>query len=281
MDPDRFPSRDQLRELGYELGERAPGGASQGAWFGAKGELQVVLKWCPGETMLARYSALLPSLRELQRRGAPVPSYLEAIPCSGGVLSAQSVLRGRSQDRVSPGVVAELWAAVSAQAGLPAPPPPGESSWGAFVARGLADRADERHEALRSWSERSKRLLERVQAAGVGLDPAEFPSGDLVHLDLHTDNVLVEGDHLTGIVDWEGACAGDLRYDLVQFAFDLEGHGQSIWERVAALELPPRVLRAYVALLVLKCTSSAIWAHPHDVPRQLERGERVLEGVGG
>jgi hypothetical protein len=37
------------------------------------------------------------------------------------------------------------------------------------------------------------------------------------------------------------------------------------------------VLRAYVAHLALKFTDWAIRHHPEDVPRQLDRAERVLD----
>ena len=82
---------------------------------------------------------------------------------------------------------------------------------------------------------------------------------------------------LTGIIDWEGACAGDHRFDLVAFAFDLDGHGQPIWDVVEAADVDPRILRAYVAHLALKGTDWAIRHHPEDVPRQLDRAERVLD----
>ena len=64
--------------------------------------------------------------------------------------------------------------------------------------------------------------------------------------------------------------------DLVAFAFDLDGHGQQIWDRVEAL-VEPRVLRAYVAHMALRRTDWAIRHRPEDVPRQLDRAERVLD----
>ena len=102
----------------------------------------------------------------------------------------------------------------------------------------------------------------------------------LVHFDLHTDNVLALDDGtLTGIIDWEGACAGDHRYDLVAYAFDLDGHGQQIWDRVEPL-VEPHMLRAYVAHMALRRTDWAIRHHPEDVPRQLDRAERLLDRYG-
>ncbi len=41
--------------------------------------------------------------------------------------------------------------------------------------------------------------------------------------------------------------------------------------------IEPRVLRAYVAHHALRCTSWQIHHHTDDVPRQLDRAERVLD----
>ena len=110
--------------------------------------------------------------------------------------------------------------------------------------------------------------------------PSRFPTDGLVHFDLHTDNVLIDEGTLAGIIDWDEACAGDHRFDLVAFAFDLDGHDQPIWDVIDAAGFEPRVLRAYVALLTLKCTASAILHRPEDVARQLDRAERVFDRYG-
>jgi aminoglycoside phosphotransferase (APT) family kinase protein len=134
------------------------------------------------------------------------------------------------------------------------------------------------HEPLRTGGRRSAAVLDRVEAVGAHADPAWFPSDGLVHLDLHTDNVLAGDDGtLTGIIDWEDACGGDPRFALVRFAYDLDGHDQPVWDVVEATGIEPRVLRAYVAHHALRCTSWQIHHHTDDVPRQLDRAERVLD----
>ncbi|HZM38581.1 MAG TPA: aminoglycoside phosphotransferase family protein, partial [Acidimicrobiales bacterium] len=35
-----------------------------------------------------------------------------------------------------------------------------------------------------------------------------------IHGDLHIEHVFVDGDEVTGIIDWSGACQGDALYDL-------------------------------------------------------------------
>lgn len=274
-------NRARLLQLGFRLGARAPGGLSQGAWLAtAPDGRPVVLKWSSDPTMADRYAALLPALSQLRARGVPAPEYLHVIPFEGGTLSAQEFLPGRSEDTPPPAVIESLVACLSAQAGLAGPSPAADPpTWGAFVVGSLAP-GQALHEPLRCGGRRSASVLDRIQALGSDADPSWFPTDGLVHLDLHTDNVLVDQGQLSGIIDWEEACTGDPRYDLVQFAFDLDGHAQPIWEVVEDAALEPRILRAYLALLVLKCTSAAIRHRPEDVERQLARAERVFQRYG-
>jgi len=201
----------------------------------------------------------------------------------GWTLSAQQVLPGASRDNHPPALMEQVIECVTAMAGVACElPAPGRDAWGASVVHTLRVGVDgwATHEPLRTGGRRCAVLLDRVTAVGADADPAWFPTDGLVHLDLHTDNLLVDDERLTGIIDWEGACAGDPRFDLVRYAFDLDGHDQSIWGLVEATDIEPRVIRAYVAHQALCCTSWAIRHHPEDVPRQLDRAERVLERYG-
>ncbi len=274
-------NRVQLRELGFELGARAVGGESQGAWFATGPDgTPVVLKWFPDEAVADRYAVLLPALDELRARGVPVPQYPHVIAADGWTLSAQQMLPGRSEDNPSPAVVEAMVECIAAKAGIAGPPPaPDLLPWGEFIVRTLTHGQDGwvMHEPLRTGDRRSAAVLDRIEAVGDNADPSWFPDDGLVHLDPHTDNVLIDDGTLTGIIDWEGACAGDHQFDLVAFAFDLDGHGQPIWDIVDAARLESRVLRAYIAHLTLRFTDWAIRHHPEDVPRQLDRAERVLD----
>lgn len=271
----------KLAGLGFQLGERAPGGVTQGAWFATDShDMPVVLKWTPDQTIAERYETLIPSLDKLRAGGVPVPAYSLITEFDGGILSAQQALPGKPEDNPPPSAIEDMTKYISAQAGLDGPPPTAEQeNWGEYVVHSLCVGGDElcTHEPLRQFSKETAAILDKIQAAGNASLPKAFPNNGLVHLDLHTDNVLIDEGRVSGIIDWEGACAGDHNYDLVQFAFDLDGHDQPVWNIVDDAQLEPHILRAYVALLVLKCTSSAIINNPGDVHRQLARAERVFK----
>lgn len=275
---------EQLRDLGFRLEGRAPGGESGGAWFAIDADgARVVLKWLDGEAMADRYTALLPALDVLRSRGVPVPEYTFVGAVGGWTLSAQQALPGRSFPTWPPRLVERMIECVSAEAGIIAPQPEStHQPWGEFVLHTLTDGEDgwAQHDTLRVHSDRSRRIIDVVESVGAEARPSWFPTNGLVHFDLHTDNVLaVDDGTLTGIIDWEGAFAGDHCFDLVSFAFDLDGHGQQIWDRIEPL-VEPRVLRAYVAHRALDCTDWAIRHHPEDVARQLDRAERVFGRFG-
>ncbi|MBM7066605.1 hypothetical protein [Actibacterium sp. 188UL27-1] len=63
-------------------------------------------------------------------------------------------------------------------------------------------------------------------------------------------------------------------------AFDLDGHGQPVWNIVDAAGFEPTMLQAYLVLLVMKCTAAAIRFRPDDVDRQRDRADRVFDRYG-
>ena len=238
-------NRARLRELGFELVARAAGGESGGAWFAtAPNGAPVMLKWFPEETAADRYAVLLPALDELRSRGVPVPEYPHVLSVDGWTLSAQQVLPGASVRNPATALVERVMECVAAMAGVVCPlPAPGLDQWGASVVHTLTVGVEEwaMHEPLRTGGRRSAAVLDRVEAVGADGDPACFPTDGLVHLDLHTDNVLADDDgRLTGIIDWDGACAGDPRFDLVRYAYDLDGRDQ----RSGTSSRPPASSRA-------------------------------------
>ena len=275
---------EQLRDLGFQLEGRAPGGESGGAWFATTVDgTRVVLKWFAGEGMADRYAELLPALDALRSRGVPVPEYSFVRAVDGWTLSAQQVLPGQSFPTWPPRLVDRIIECVSAAAGISGPSPPRTGLlWGEFMIHTLTvgEHGYAQHDSLRTHSDRSRRILDAIESIGATAEPSWFPTTGLVHFDLHTDNVLVLDDGtLSGIIDWEDACAGDHRFDLVAFAFDLHGHGQQIWERIEPL-VEPRLLRVYVAHMALRFTDWAIRFHPEDVPRQMERNDQVFDRFG-
>jgi Ser/Thr protein kinase RdoA (MazF antagonist) len=112
-----------------------------------------------------------------------------------------------------------------------------------------------RHEGPSTWFERilrrTRRATGRVRQLLARLDrdrPPDTPE-TLIHGDFTLDNVLAQGDEITGVIDWGGAGPGDPRYD-VTLALSSDGDAQ----------LEPRAVPAFL---------EAYCAAP--IPRSLRR----------
>lgn len=143
--------------------------------------------------------------------GIPAPEY----QLTGDGWIVQELLPGRLPSEVDDALLAELvalneWFA-GRGAGLdPAPLPLylTESGPGFCV-----------HESLDRHDGRTRRLMGWVRE--VGAETGTMTGAELVHLDFHPGNVLVDGGRVTGVVDWDGAGRGDRLFDLVTLRFEV------------------------------------------------------------
>lgn len=117
------------------------------------------------------------------------------------------------------------------------------------------------HEPLARHSERTARLLERIHA--IGERHAAMVGDDLVHLDFHPGNVLVDAGRLTGVIDWDGATRGDRHFDLVTLRFMLTGHDPGLVRPIDARlnAISERRRLAYWAHMSLRLVDWSIRHH--------------------
>jgi hypothetical protein len=74
------------------------------------------------------------------------------------------------------------------------------------------------HASLRDHDARTAALVERIEAFGRGLEPAQFPRDDIIHWDLHDGNLLQLDGRLAAVVDNDFVTTGDAAFDLVTLA---------------------------------------------------------------
>ena len=153
--------------------------------------------WATGAEMAAR----------LHERGYPNPRILRVGSTGAAVWSLQERLAGDVLRRLTPTHAAQLIA--------------------------LAGRHDVDSGRRRPWREdaiaAARDWLDStpvdpttrvVLAAAIDRgEGAEILQTTIVHGDFHHGNALVEGDEITGVIDWEIAGPGDWRFDLVMLAF--------------------------------------------------------------
>jgi hypothetical protein len=131
------------------------------------------------------------------------------------------------------------------------------------------------HAPLETHSARSARLLEWVRSVGETTG-SQMVGDDLVHMDFHAGNVLVDDGRLSGVVDWDGAVRGDRHFDLVTLRFFLGGTAPAlvgpVEQRLAGLSVRRR--RAYWAHMSLRQVD---WSIRHHDAATVDRWLTVAE----
>jgi Phosphotransferase enzyme family len=117
------------------------------------------------------------------------------------------------------------------------------------------------HGPMARYDRRTARLLAEIEAAGAEL-PERLAGDDLVHLDFHPENVLVDqAGTVTGVVDWDGAARAHGALDLMTLRFDLARRAPDLGRWVGALlreSAPPAVWLGCWAHMSLRLVDWAI-----------------------
>jgi hypothetical protein len=133
-------------------------------------------------------------------------------------------------------------------------------------------------EPMRGYSTESAALLERLQAIvrrGSGL---ALPQDDIVHFDFTPLNILVDGEQVSGVIDWDGACTGDRAFDLATLLF-YSHQNPAVSEALyaAARELVgPEAVALYLAHVAHRLVDWMIRFHTPMVSSILDVTERQL-----
>ena len=148
----------------------------------------------------------------------PTPAILWRKPPVLAVAAVPGRALGRLEDpsTASPAAWAATGAAIRALHDAPLPPWPGPS------VDELASRLDGECEWLIANEvlpaedvTRNRRLAETALRPWIPV---------FIHGDLHIEHVFVDGDEVTGIIDWSGACQGDALYDLATLTLAHQEH---------------------------------------------------------
>ena len=265
------------------LGPRVVGGESDAsARYATLDGQPVVVKQATIDAR-PRFEAVAALLERLAGRGLPVPTY-QLLERDGLLVIAQSLLPGTVDGSPGPAVVDAVLAASELLADVDDVPTLNGLDWPALLLHSLTVGEDGwcRHEPMRTYSPRTRLLVEHAESCGATLDPAIVPTTDCVHLDLHAGNLLVTGDRLTGIVDWDGMLPGDRWFDLAYFAFAVDvWRGDStvtgpVWSAVEAA-VPAALLGAYAAHIALRMVEWQVSRHTAaDAERWSGWAERLV-----
>ncbi|HVX42287.1 MAG TPA: phosphotransferase [Mycobacteriales bacterium] len=255
-------------------------GLSSGGQVGA-----AYVRWPDGHRSVLTYvpAAALTRSRETARNlefvlraGVPAPRYELVVDLGDEVAIVQELMPGHPPSRVDVDLIEQMLEInhrlYGVLAGIPdiaaVPLYLTESGPGFHL-----------HEPLQSYSDRSCRLLGWIREVGRSVPPT-MVGDDLVHVDYHPGNVLVDDSGtISAVVDWNGTARGDARFAIVVMRFS-GPPGQLAPDVVARIdraldeELTPDELRPYWAALSLRLVD---WSIRHfsapDTERWLDLAE--------
>lgn len=268
--------------LALTLAARYPGG-EQGAYalLDPHG-MRLVLKWTAGPAPLERFRRATSIAERLRLLGYPTPEYLHYGSVYDLSYVLQSELPGHPMGRLAAEFLSPLLALNELQAGQAGDWP---REWPSIVVDSVlyGGAGFCLLDTMRSYSAATDQLLDTLQAV-VATHSADIDTraGDIVHFDFTPANILVGDRRITGVIDWEGACAGDRAFDLATLLFynyDQPEICALLWQR-AVEQSGVAALRVYLAHLILRQVEWSIRHHDQPtIDHWLARAGQVLSDL--
>jgi len=271
----------------YERGEQGAFALEDGAGRG------YVLKRPAYAGYLDGVRGAMAATDTLRETGYPVPRYVLSGAIDGTAYAIQEALPGVPMGDVTAEILPGLFAlnALQRGRGLPsaAAPTHARHAWPMPVVETVLKGGDGYCllPSLQSYSHGTAALLDRLQAIVARHRDKPCARGDVVHWDFQGANILVEGDRVSGVVDWEGARVGDRAFDLVTLLYyayaapDARRVREMLWRR-ALEQAAPGVLAMYLAHMILRQVDWSIRFYDAAVvSRYLRASEHALRDALG
>ncbi len=199
-------------ELGLDVVGRLAGGERGALAVAASDGASLVLKVFPLDEERILANALEVAAR-VRARGVPVPD-----PYWTGTTPGRAYTLQARCDGEVPQVFEDAYAAQMLnfwEAHPDAMPEGGEWPERAIGALRVGDIEQFAvHGPIRAAGGEAAVLLGEIVDVGDSADPSVLRRTDAMHRDWHHRNLLVRGDTVTAVIDWEAARAGDARLDL-------------------------------------------------------------------
>jgi Phosphotransferase enzyme family len=240
-----------------------------------------VLKWEADDRFPDRLKEVSLVTETLRTVGYPAPHYCLIDHVAGYSYAIAEALPGVPMEVVTLPLLPRLLELNGLQSGLAKST---RSDWPGPVVDPVLDGGDGfcLLDPLRTYSSTTAELLDTLQGIVLAHKNEQFVTNDVVHFDFNPSNILIDNDQVSGVIDWEGTCAGDCIFDLATLLFytfdvlDVRAHLLHTMRQC----VNPGVLRAYMAHLILRQVDWSIRYHTRaTIDSYLRVAEEVLRTV--
>jgi len=237
-----------------------------------------VLKWTPEARNLQWMQGAKTVADLLRSLGYPAPYYLLIGKIPAGIYSIQSVLPGFPMRHLLPALLPRLFELNELQVGRAIS---GRKDWHQEVINTVLFGGDGYclHASLQQHSPVTANLLQTLQTLVIAHQDEPHRTNDIVHGDFQHSNILIHDEQISGIVDWDGSCAGDCTFDiatLLFYSYDVVEVRERLWD-YALKRASLRLLSMYLAHLILRQVDWSL--RHHDLAtseRYINRGLVLL-----
>jgi Phosphotransferase enzyme family len=204
-----------LREQGaeYSVVERLPGGA-WGAWLVRDRRDEIAILKCIWDSdWRLRLESAQRVVEFLRSRDAPVPRYLAAgFDARVGTWCLQERLQGSRVAELDGPLLRDVLKFSDLQVGVDNELP--VFDWSKRLEEWMMTRAGSAMKVMKEQSPDGADLAARMKSMIATSQGKHLHSNDVVHGDFLATQFLWQDDHLSGVVDWDGAGRGDRGQDL-------------------------------------------------------------------
>ena len=221
---------------------------------------EFILKWGEGSEFRVRQTVEI--VRRLRTVGYPTPDFVVSSSGSGWCYMVYRILPGTTGAALTPALLKRLAELNHLQADAASDFAEG---WPAQIVETIEKGFPHwsLHDALATHSRETAEMLAELKGTVSMVARARWRTTDAVHFDFHTGNILVENGEVSGVIDWNGCCAGDRAFDLTRLAFyALEDSGVATWLLDRALEVSGSpAVALYLSYMIVRQLDWSIRKH--------------------
>ncbi len=254
---------NETHNTSFTAGKRYTDG-EQGAYAITDHEgRQYVLKWMPetDQNGQLRYASTVTN--RLRTAGYPAPEYLYSGTAFDSTYFIQTTLTGVPMHRLTQRYLPQALTLNELQIGQS--PGPSPVNWRQEVINTVLYGGEGYclHGSLQQHWPETAQLLHTLQNIVLAHGDEVPIADDIVHFDFNPANLLISNGTISGVVDWEGVCAGDCCFDLTTLLFytyyDLSLCAQ-LWHHLLA-RTNRNIVSVYLAHLILRQTDWSLRLH--------------------